>query len=77
MRERVAELVGKQAAYQVSSPPSTATAPGAAQTHRSHRLPQEFQHRRGERFRTLLRRVVEDLGSSETFDMGTFQSGSA
>ena len=75
MRERVAELVGKQAAGRI-----------AISTFHSYCLQVLRKHidRIGYRknfsiagdsdSRALLRRVVEDIGSSESFDMGTFQS---
>ncbi len=75
MRERVAELVGKKEAGTIVISTFHSYCLQVLRkyiTHLGYR--KNFSIAGDSDSRTLLRRVVEDLGSSETFDTGTFQS---
>jgi superfamily I DNA/RNA helicase len=75
MRERVAELVGKKEASAIFISTFHSYCLQVLRKHITHLgYRKNFSIAGDSDSRTLLRRVVEDLGSSETFDTGTFQS---
>ncbi|MCF6286902.1 MAG: UvrD-helicase domain-containing protein, partial [Candidatus Hydrogenedentes bacterium] len=75
MRERVADLVGKKIANTIVISTFHSYCLQVLRKHISHLgYRKNFSIAGDSDSRTLLRRVVEDLGSTESFNMGTFQS---